>query len=62
MGSVGKDITGKFSCKAWKFWLNLAKSFQILDSVSQFAAQEPPSFSADTTVLCNSPISIFHTD
>lgn len=27
MASVGQDITGKFSCQAWKFWLNLAKSF-----------------------------------
>lgn len=58
MGSLRKDVAGKFSHQAWKFWLNLAKSFQTLDSVSRFAAREPPSFSADSTVLCNSPISI----
>lgn len=58
MGSMGKDIAARFSCKARNFWLNLAKSFQILDSGSQFAEREPPSFSADSTVLCNLPISM----
>lgn len=58
MERLGKDITGKFSCKAWKFWLNLAKCFQILDSASWFAAGEPPLLSADSTVLCSFPISM----
>lgn len=42
MERLEKDITGKFSCKARKFWLNLAKCFQIFDGASWFAAGEAP--------------------
>lgn len=39
MERLGKDTTGKFSCKAWKFRLNLAehvfKSFTVPQGLQQ---------------------------